>query len=96
MKRKKQSSNLGSAKLPIDFGRGSFAYRRDGTWRYRSPQTARQFGRRFIEVADQELISELETRGYMILNPAHECADRPHLPCPACEMHARRSVLRSA
>jgi hypothetical protein len=47
-----------------------------------------RFGRRFIEVSDHELILELETRGYQILHPAHECIDRPNLPCPACEQAA--------
>jgi hypothetical protein len=96
MKQMKPSSDLGSAKSPIDFGQGSYAYRRNGKWRYRDPETTRKFGDRFVEVTDQELIVELETRGYMILYPAHECVDRPHLPCPACRIDEHRLALRTA
>jgi len=45
----------------------------------------RRFGRKFIDAKDHDMIVELESRGYQILYPAHECVDRPHLPCPACE-----------
>jgi hypothetical protein len=72
--------NIGTAKSPINLGRGRFAYKRDGRWHHR------QRGRfRFVEVTDSELALELERRGYEIINPGHECVDRPHLPCPACE-----------
>jgi hypothetical protein len=93
MKKKKPASlNLGTARSPIDYGHGSFAYRRKGHWRYRNLETMQKFGRRFIEVTDQELVLELEMRGYKILYPAHECVDRPNLPCPACEMDALRAL----
>jgi len=96
MRQENPSSNLGSAKSPIDFGLGCYAYRRNGKWRYRDPQTKQKFGRRFVDVKDQELIIELETRGYMIVYPAHECVDRPHLSCPACEKDVLRRVLPTA
>ena len=86
--------NLGSAKSPLDFGHGCFAYKRDGLWRYKTIETKKRFGRRFLEVTDHDLIVELEARGYQIVFPAHECVDRPDLPCPACERivrHARRA-----
>jgi hypothetical protein len=83
--------NVGSAKSPIDFGKGLLAYKRGGRWRRYDAGGKRRFGRNFIEVTDNELILELETRGYQILNPAHECIDRPHLPCPACERDVRRT-----
>jgi hypothetical protein len=91
-KRKSASTNLGSARAPIDFGGGRWGYRRNGLWLYRSADTARQFGNNFVEVTDQELVIELEKRGYKILYPAHECVDRPNLPCSACEQDAIRSV----
>lgn len=91
-KNKPALPNLGSAWSPIDLGNGSFAYRRNGRWRYRSSETKRWFGRRFVEATDQSLILELESRGYQILYPAHECVDRPHLPCPACERTAQRAI----
>jgi hypothetical protein len=69
--------NLGTARSPIDFGHGRFAYKRNGRWHYRTR-------RKFSEVTDAELSMELEKRGYAILYPAHECVERPHLPCPAC------------
>ena len=84
--------NLGTARSPIDFGQGSFAYRRNGRWRYRNPQTMRRFGRKLVDAKDHDLIMELESRGYQILYPAHECVDRPHLPCPACERTALRAT----
>ena len=85
-------SNLGSARSPIDFGHGSYAYRRNGRWRYRNTETMRRFGRKFVDAKDHDLIMELESRGYQILYPAHECVDRPHLPCPACERIALRAT----
>jgi len=84
--------NLGTARSPIDFGQGNYAYRRNGRWRYRNPQTMRRFGRKFVDAKDHDLIMELESRGYQILYPAHECVDRPHLPCPACERTALRAT----
>ena len=80
--------NIGSAKSPIDFGKGWLAYKRDGHWRYYDVNEKR---RRFVKVTDHELILELETRGYQILHPAHECIDRPNLPCPACEGTVQQS-----
>ena len=91
-KRKSASTNLGSARAPIDFGGGRWGYRRNGLWLYRSADTARQFGNKFVEVTDQELVIELEKRGYKILYPAQECVDRPNLPRSACEQDAIRSV----
>jgi len=84
-------ANLGSARMPIDFGHGCVAYKRNGLWRYKSGETKRRFGRRFVDVTDHELILEMEARGYQIRFPAHECVDRPSLACPACEMQARRT-----
>jgi hypothetical protein len=84
--------NLGTAKSPIDFGQGNYAYRRDGRWHYRNADTMRRFGRKFVDAKDHDLIMELESRGYQILYPAHECVDRPHLPCPACERTALRAT----
>jgi hypothetical protein len=52
----------------------------------------RRFGRKFVDAKDHDLIMELESRGYQILYPAHECVDRPHLPCPACERTALRAT----
>jgi hypothetical protein len=84
--------NLGTPSSPIDLGQGSIAYRRNGRWRYRNAETMRRFGRKFVFAKDHDLIMELESRGYQILYPAHECVDRPHLPCPACERTALRAT----
>lgn len=46
--------------------------------------------RKFIEATDAELMFELASRGLTVLYPAHECVDRPNLPCPACERDALR------
>jgi hypothetical protein len=92
--RKTVLPNLGSARSPIDFGHGSVAYRRNGRWRYRNADTVRQFGRKFVDATDFDLIRELELRGYQILYPAHECVDRPHLPCPACDRIALRAIRK--
>jgi hypothetical protein len=94
LRRKKQAAslNLGTARAPIDFGQGRFAYKRNGQWRYRNPETRQRWGRRFVGVTDGELVRELERRGYQILYPAHECVDRPNLPCPACEMGGARGA----
>jgi hypothetical protein len=89
---KKHPVDLGSAKSPLDFGHGCFAYKRDGHWRYRTVGTKQRFGRRFVEVTDHDLMVELEARGYQILFPAHECVDRPELRCPAYERNRRRTV----
>jgi hypothetical protein len=86
--------DIGSAKRPINLGHGVAAYKRGGHWLYRSAETKRRFGRKFIEATDAELMLELEKRGFTVLYPAHECVDRPHLPCPACEMYALRSVSK--
>jgi len=88
--RKKTPPNLGSAKSPINLGNGTCAYRSAGRWHYRSPETLSRFGDRFVEATDQELINQLTLRGYQVLWPAHECADRPNLVCPACEMDSIR------
>jgi len=84
--------NLGTASSPIDLGGGNYAYRRNGRWRYRNAETMRRFGRKFVFAKDHDLIMELESRGYQILYPVHECVDRPHLPCPACERTALRAT----
>jgi len=84
--------NIGTARSPVSLGHGVWAYRRNGRWRYRDLETALRFGRRFIEASDAELMLELEKRGYRVLCPAHECVDRPNLPCPACEMDALRAL----
>lgn len=88
-------ANVGSAKSPVDFGHGCVAYKRNGLWRYRNMETKRRFGRKFIDVTDHELILEMEARGYQVRFPAHECVDRPGLPCPACEMQAQRGARKS-
>lgn len=75
--------SLGTARSPVDFGHGCFAYKRNGRW-HRASTTGRWGRRKFVEVTDGELVLELERRGYEILYPGHECVDRPHLPCPAC------------
>ena len=85
-KRKAASPNLGSHRRPIPFGRGQWGFRRNGQWHYRSPYTAGKF----VEVTDLALILELEKRGYKVLYAAHECIDRPNLPCPACEMDSSK------
>jgi hypothetical protein len=87
MKREFFPKNMGSAKRPIDFGHGKAAYRRKGQWLYKNAETSK-----FVNVTDQELACELEKRGYQILYPAHECVDRPNLPCPACGMDAKRAL----
>lgn len=84
-------SNIGSRRSPLDLGRGRFAYKRNGHWHYRDTENSGRLFHKFVEVADSELILELETRGYQILHPAHECIDRPNLPCPACELDRRNS-----
>jgi hypothetical protein len=35
---------------------------------------------------------ELEKRGFTVLFPAHECVDRPDLPCPACQRDSLRAL----
>jgi hypothetical protein len=79
--------NIGSAKKPINFGYGILAFKQDGAWRYRDTEIE---GNKFIKATDAELALELEKRGLTVLYPAHECADRPNLPCPACERDALR------
>ncbi|MGB6804318.1 MAG: hypothetical protein WBE31_18790, partial [Candidatus Sulfotelmatobacter sp.] len=84
--------NIGSVKSPLHLGSGVYAYRRSGRWRYQTPETVRQFGNKFIEATDGELITELASRGYQVLYPSHECVDRPNLPCPACKRDALRAL----
>lgn len=87
--------NLGSAKQPLDLGHGVLAYKRNGHWLYSNEETQRRFVRRFIEPTDAELTFELAKRGLTVLYPAHECVDRPNLPCPACERDAVRVNLKN-
>jgi len=84
--------NIGSAKSPIRLSCGISAYRRNGRWLYRDSKTKRRFGRKFIEASDAELMFELQKRGYKVVCPAHECVDRPNLPCPACEVDGLRAL----
>lgn len=84
--------NIGSARRPLDLGDGAWAYKRNGHWLYRDAETERYVGRRFIEATDAELTVELNKRGLAVLFPAHECVDRPNLPCPACERDALRAT----
>lgn len=84
--------NVGSARKPIDLGHGVWAYKRNGLWLYRNEETKKILGRKFIQVSDAELMLEIEKRGYTVLYPAHECADRPGLPCIACEQAALRAA----
>jgi hypothetical protein len=86
--KRKPSSDLGSARVPINLGYGTCAYKRGGKWRYRNSQT----DHKFIEAKDGELLLELARRGYRIVYTAHECIDRPHLPCPACEGDTFRAL----
>ena len=84
--------NIGSPRKPINLGNGVLGFKRNGHWLYRNAETERLFGGRFIEATDAELALELEKRGLTILYPAHECVDRPTLPCPACERDAVRAT----
>jgi len=79
--------NIGSRRSPVNLGYGIFAYKRNGHWLYRDSES-----RRFKEVTDAELILELDKRGYKVRYPAHECVDRPNLPCPACERDSLRAL----
>lgn len=91
------SRDIGSPKSPINFGEKAFAYKHGGRWYYRTPETVKRYGRRFIEAAtDKELILELHYRGYQVRGLAHECIDRPHLPCFACERGSLRGLLAVA
>jgi hypothetical protein len=92
---KKTPLNIGSARSPINLGYGTSAFRLNGSWHYRNSETIRRFGRRFVEATDAELMVELESRGYKVLCPAHECVDRPNLPCPACGMDVLRTLALS-
>jgi len=87
--------NIGSPSKPINLGNGVLAFKRKGHWLYRNAETERLFGHKFIEATDRELTLELEKRGLTILYPAHECVDRPNLPCPACERDALRATKLS-
>ena len=80
---------IGSAKSPINLGHGVVAYKRKGHWHYRDSQLK---GSKFIEATDAELALELEKRGFTVLYPAHECVDRPNLPCTACERDSLRAL----
>ncbi|HKV81245.1 MAG TPA: hypothetical protein VJP02_24070 [Candidatus Sulfotelmatobacter sp.] len=82
-------ANVGSRRSPIDLGDGRFAYKHNGHWQYRDLKKHGRLLHRFVQVTDRDLILELETRGYQIVHPAHECVDRPNLPCPACEVKTR-------
>jgi hypothetical protein len=86
------SRNLGTAKSPVDLGDGVYVYKREGRWRYRTPETVRRHGNKFVETTDSELLAELASRGYCFLSVPHECMDRPHLPCPACERAKHRNL----
>ena len=79
--------NIGSEREPINLGHGILAFKRKGRWQYCDAENE---ARRFVEATDSELIFELEKRGLTVLYPAHECVDRPNLPCPACERDALR------
>jgi hypothetical protein len=69
------------------FPKGETAFKQDGIWLDR-----RKGARRLCEMNDRALAVELESRGYKILWPAHECVDLPHLSCPACEQDILRAV----
>jgi hypothetical protein len=84
--------NIGSPTRPINLGNGVLAFKRKGHWLYRNAETEQRFGCKFIEATDVELTLELEKRGFTVLYPAHECVDRPDLPCPACERDALRAT----
>jgi hypothetical protein len=81
--------NIGSKKSPVDLGHGLLAYRQNGHWLYRKSEDK---GHRFKEATDAELMLELEKRGFTVLFPAHECVDRPKLPCPACQRDSLRAL----
>lgn len=84
--------NIGSARSPLNLGHGVWAYKRKGHWRYCGSETKPIVGSKFIEATDGELMLELEKRGFTVLCPAHECVDRPNLPCPACERDALKAL----
>ena len=69
--------NIGSARSPLNLGHGVWAYKRKGHWRYCGSETKPRVDSQFIEATDAELMLELEKRGFTVLCPAHECADRP-------------------
>ena len=81
--------NIGSAKKPINLGHGVLAFKHNGSWQYRDAESKES---KFNKATDVELALELEKRGLTVLYPAHECADRPNLPCPACEREALRKL----
>jgi hypothetical protein len=81
--------NIGSKRSPVNLGHGVLAYKRDGHWLFRNSQDK---GRKFKQATDAELMFELEKRGMTVLFPAHECIDRPGLPCPACQRDSLRAL----
>jgi hypothetical protein len=42
--------------------------------------------------SSSELMLEVEKRGFSVPCPAHECVDRPNLPCPASERDSLRAL----
>jgi hypothetical protein len=84
--------NIGSQKSPLSLGEEVSVYRKRGKWHYRGPDTRNRCGDSFIEVSDPHEILELMTRAYQVIYPAHECVDRPNLPCPACEQAGLRAL----
>ena len=90
-KRRQTPPNLGSARGPIHFGGGHYAYRRNGSWYYRNAETVALVGPRFLRATNKELRQELDRRARQLSFPAHECIDRPDLPCPACDRPQRKA-----
>jgi hypothetical protein len=84
--------NVGSARSPLRVDENFVVYRRRGKWHYRNLDTKARFGDRFVEAKDPGWILEMISRNYHVIYPAHECADRPNLPCPACEMDGLRAL----
>jgi|SRR5579872_1511411 len=84
--------DVGSPKNLLCLGEGVAVYRHKGKWHYRGPDKTGRCEDQFIEVSDPHAILELMTRAYHAIYPAHECADRPNLPCPACEHAGLRAL----
>ena len=89
---KKSLYNVGSAASPLDLKGGILGYRQQGKWHYQSPETKHRFGEAFIEVTNPELILELMSWAHHVIYPAHQCVDRPNLPCPACDQEGLRAL----
>ena len=84
--------DIGSPKSPLTLGYGISVYSRDGKWHYRDSQTRERFGDSIIEATDPHMIVEVISHSYQVIYPAHECEDRPNLPCPACTQEGLKAL----